>query len=232
MYDVYTTENKIPATTKVSTMETTSFKLPTVSITGRIGKFGQHLYIIQTTYIHSDSITKERTFFQWHVTSKLTHQKKPLTFLGDALTWLTRTAVTKDVRNIKGRVNQVIETQIQRWDTLVHVISVLNFTRYTTQVNRQHINAIMEADQRTQNDVTRLLDITIFIYTCTNYQQIPLQIHSILANLRDSLYYMKQIAMDYIDATTISILSPYVLPVDDLREMLMHIESEWPSTMH
>ena len=39
-------------------------------------------------------------------------------------------------------------------------------------------------------------------------------------------------AMDYIDTATASLLSPHVLPVEDLREMLMHIEAELPSTMH
>ena len=49
---------------------------------------------------------------------------------------------------------------------------------------------------------------------------------SILANPRASLYYMRQIAMhamDCIDAATTGKLSPHVLPVEDLREMLMHI---------
>ena len=34
--------------------------------------------------------------------------------------------------------------------------------------------------------------------------------------------------MDYIDAATIGILSPHVLPVKDLQEMLIHIEAELP----
>ena len=38
-------------------------------------------------------------------------------------------------------------------------------------------------------------------------------------------------AMDYIDTATISILSPHVLQVEDLREMLRHIKSKLPSTM-
>ena len=85
--------------------------------------------------------------------------------------------------------------------------------------NRQHINAVMQAVEGTHNDVTTLFSITISIYTCINYQQILLHIFSILANLKDSLYYMRQIAMhamDYIDAATISILSPHVTPVEDL----------------
>ena len=38
--------------------------------------------------------------------------------------------------------------------------------------------------------------------------------------------------MDYIDRETTGILSPHVLPVEDLREMLKHIEEMLPSTMH
>ena len=38
--------------------------------------------------------------------------------------------------------------------------------------------------------------------------------------------------MDYIDAATMRILSPCVLPAKDLREMLLHIEEMLPSTMH
>ena len=38
--------------------------------------------------------------------------------------------------------------------------------------------------------------------------------------------------MDYIDAALTGILSPYVLPVEDLGEMLIHIEVESLSTMH
>ena len=68
-------------------------------------------------------------------------------------------------------------------------------------------------------DDTTPFNITSSIYIHINYQQIPLHIHSILGNLRDSLYYMRQIAMhmlDYIDTATTGILSPHVLPVDDL----------------
>ena len=38
--------------------------------------------------------------------------------------------------------------------------------------------------------------------------------------------------MDYGDAVTTNVLSPDTLPVGDLRNMLRHIESELPSTMH
>ena len=38
--------------------------------------------------------------------------------------------------------------------------------------------------------------------------------------------------MEYTDVATTSILSPHELPVEDLWEMLMHIEAELLSTMH
>ena len=50
------------------------------------------------------------------------------------------------------------------------------------------------------------------IYMCT-----------ILAYLRGSLTYMRQVAihmMNYVDAATTNVLSPDILPVADLRNML------------
>ena len=46
---------------------------------------------------------------------------------------------------------------------------------------------------------------------------------------------MRQVAMqamDYIDAAINGILSPHVLPVEDLRKMLIHIKEALPSDMH
>ena len=99
-----------------------------------------------------------------------------LPFLGDTLSWLIGTATAKDVRNIKKRVNQLIETQTQQQETLVHVIFILNVTRYAMHINRQNINAVMEAVERTHNDVTTLFNITSSIYTHINYQQILIHI--------------------------------------------------------
>ena len=158
-----------------------------------------------------------------------------LPFLGDTLSWLTWTATTNDVKDIKRRVNQLIGTQTHQQETFAHVISILNITIYAMQVNRQHINTVMQAVQSTHNDITTLFNITSSIYTHINYQQILIHVHSLLANLRDSLYYMRQIAMqaiNYIDTATTGMLSPHVLPVEDLRDMLMHIEGELPSIMH
>ena len=159
-----------------------------------------------------------------------------LPFLGDALSWLTGSSHNQGHQHaIKTRINQLITTQQNQQETLVHVISIPNVTRYATQVNRQHINILMYTMEKMHQDVMTLYNITHSLYSSLSYQQIILHTWSILANLWDSLYYMREVAlhtMDYIDAATTGILSPHVLPVEDLREMLKHIEEMLPSTMH
>ena len=45
-----------------------------------------------------------------------------LPFLGDALSWLTGKATTKDIHSIKTQINQLIATQISQCNTLVHIV--------------------------------------------------------------------------------------------------------------
>ena len=63
-----------------------------------------------------------------------------LPFLGDALKWLTGTATERDTWEIKQCVNQLIQAQTKQQQTLVHVISILNVSRYAAQVNIQKLN--------------------------------------------------------------------------------------------
>ena len=180
-------------------------------------------------------LKKEPSIWQSFAVSNKHMRRSLLLFLGDALSWLTGTAITKDVNSIKTRINQLITTQHNQQETLVHIISILNITSYATQVNRQHINIVMNAVERMHKDVMTLYNITHSLYSSLSYQQIVLHIWSILANLWDSLYYMREVAihtMDYIDVATTGILSLHVLPVEDLREMLSHIEETLPSIMH
>ena len=56
-----------------------------------------------------------------------------------------------------------------------------------------------------------------------------------LANLRDCLHFMKQLAnhiLEYIDTATTGTLTPHLIPVPDLQQMLYQIESELPPNMH
>ena len=130
---------------------------------------------------------------------------------------------------------KAIDTETKQHETLVHVISILNITRYAVQVNRQKINKMIDALQRSNEDLNRLFNITEVWTQCIRYQQMCIYMHTILACLRDCLTYMRQVAihtMDYVEAATTNILSPYILPMAALRSMLRHIESELPSTMH
>ena len=55
------------------------------------------------------------------------------------------------------------------------------------------------------------------------------------ANLCDSLYYFQTVSthtMEFINAATLGILSPHVLPVIDLQRMLQHIADTLPLTLH
>ena len=93
----------------------------------------------------------------------------------------------------------------------------------------------MDAMEKMHQDIMTLYNIMHFLYSSLSYQQIILHAQSIFANLQDSLYCIREVTihtMDYIDASPTGILSPHVLPVKDLREMLSHIEEMLPSIMH
>ena len=106
-----------------------------------------------------------------------------LPFPGDTLRWLTGTATTKDVNHIKTCVNQLIENQSAQQETLVHIISILNVTRYAAQINRHSINILMDKMDETSQDVNNLYNLTISLATILSYHQIILYIRSVLANL-------------------------------------------------
>ena len=129
-----------------------------------------------------------------------------LPFLGNALSWLTGTATTKDIDSIKKRVNQLITARTAQQETIVHIVSIINVTWYATQVNRQHINIIMNAVDKTVHDVNNLYNITTLLYTSLSYHQLVLHLRSVLANLQDSLSYIRTVSMhtmDYMDSATV-----------------------------
>ena len=70
------------------------------------------------------------------------------------------TATTNDVNTIKKRVNQLIEAQSTQQETLVHIISILNVTRYAAQVNRHSINVLMDKVDEMVQDVNNLYNLT------------------------------------------------------------------------
>ena len=158
-----------------------------------------------------------------------------LPFLGTTLSWLTGTATTKDICSIKTRINQLIAMQSLQCNTLVHIISILNVTRYATQVNRHSINNLIDAIHTATQDINNLYNVTTSPASSITFNQMILHIRSVFANLQDSMHYLHTLSthtMDSIDATTSGILSPHVLPVADLQKMLQHIADTLPPTLH
>ena len=117
-------------------------------------------------------LKKEPTFDSIPVLGK--HMRSLLPFLRDVLSWLTGTDTTKEVNAIKTRINQLITTQQNQQETLAHIISILNITRYATQVNRQHISIQMDTMERTHQGVMTLYNITHSLYSSLSYLQIIL----------------------------------------------------------
>ena len=158
-----------------------------------------------------------------------------LPFLGSALKWLTGTATTKDIKYIKKWISSLIETQGSQQKTMVHIISILNLTQYETQVNRQWINIILKELTKSNEDIRALFNITNQIATQVQVQNIVLHLRAMLTNLRDCLHFMKQLAnhiLEYIDTATTGTLTPHLIPMPDLQQMLYRIESELPPNMH
>ena len=84
------------------------------------------------TIISAINLLNTNPSFEGKLQSHTHHKRSLLPFLLDALRWLMGTATTKDVNSIKARINQLIMTQSLQQDTLVHIISILNVTRYAT----------------------------------------------------------------------------------------------------
>ena len=158
-----------------------------------------------------------------------------LPFLGSALKWLTGTATTKDIKHVKKRISSLIKTQENQRKTMVHIISILNLTQYETQVNRQWINIILKELTKSNEDIRALFNTTNQLATQVQVQNIILHLRAMLANLRDCLHFMKQLAnhvLEYIDTATNGTLTPHLIPVPDLQQMLYQIELELPPNMH
>ena len=134
-------------------------------------------------------LLKEHSFDRIPASGKCM-KRSLLPILGDTLSWLTGTVTITDDSTIKTRTNQLISTQQNQQETLVHIILKLNVTRYATQINRQHINILMDTAEKTHHDITTLYNIMHFIYSGISYHQIVLHIRSVLANLLDSLHCM------------------------------------------
>ena len=191
---------------------------------------------IQDIYKSSETtITSAINLLNSNQPQTITQCKRSLLlFLGTALSWLRGTATTKDICSIKTRINQLIAMQSSQCDTQVHIISILNVTRYAMQVNRHSINNLIDAVHTASQDINNLY-LTMSLASSITFNQMILHIRSVFANLRDSMHYLCTLSMhtiDYINTATSGTLSPHVLPVADLQKMLQHIADTLPPTVH
>ena len=189
----------------------------------------------KTTIISAVDLLHTNPSFDRQSQSHICHRRSLLPFLGDALRWLTVAATTKDINSIKTQINQLIVTQLSQQETLVHVISILNITRYAAQVNRLSINILMNAAEATSHDINNLYNLTTSLATSISFHQLILNIRSVFANLHNSLNYIQMVSthtMDYIDAATSGTLSPHIPPAMDLQKMLLHMSDTLPPTLH
>ena len=118
---------------------------------------------------------------------------------------------------------------------MVHIVYILNVTQYAVQVNRHGINILMDEVDETSHDINNLYNWTTSLATSIRFHQLILHIRSVLANLHDSLCYIRMVSthtMDYIDTATSGTLSPHILPIMDLQKIIIHIEETLPPMMY
>ena len=107
--------------------------------------------------------------------------------------------------------------------------------QYAAQVKRHSINVLMDKVDETVQDVNNLYNLTPSLATTLSYHQLILHIRSVLANLWDSLYYIRTVymhTMDSVNAAMTRTLLLHVFPIMDLKKMLVHIEETLPPTWH
>ena len=180
----------------------------------------------KTTIISAINLLHTNPSFNRQSQSHICHRRSLLPFLGDALRWLMGTATTKDINSIKTWINQLILTQSSQQETLVHVISILNITRYAAPVNRHSINILMDAAEAISHNINNLYNLTMSLATSISFHQLILNISSVFANLHDSLSYIQTVSthtMDYINAATSGTLSPHILVLCKASAQYMHI---------
>ena len=75
----------------------------------------------KTTIISTIKLLQTNPSFDGQPQSHTCHRRSLLPFLGDALSWLTGTATTKDINSIKTQIKKLIATQSSHQETLVFI---------------------------------------------------------------------------------------------------------------
>ena len=156
-----------------------------------------------------------------------------LPFLGDALSWLTRTATTKDNSSIKTRINQLMATQPTGDPSPHHLYSQHHQICHPGEhATHQH------GDEPSRKD-------TPGYHSTLQYHTLPVQQPELSANCTPHLLYPGKppgfpvlcershhthLGLCWCNHNQNTLTTCTVL--EDLREMLLHIKETLPSTMH
>ena len=133
----------------------------------------EDIYIsYQPTIISAMKLLKTDPSFDGQSQSHIQSKWSLLPFLGDGFKWLMDTATAKDINTIKTRINQLIATQSSQQETLVHIVSVLNVTCCTAQINHQNINILTDKVAMTSHDINNLYNLTTSLATSVSFHQL------------------------------------------------------------
>ena len=93
----------------------------------------------------------------------------------------------------------------------------------------------MDTLQKANQDINILLNGTDVLTQHLRSHQVQTYTCTVFAYLRDCLTYINQVAthtMDYVDTVTTNILSLDIITVEEIKGIIRHIESQFPSLLH
>ena len=156
-------------------------------------------------------------------------------FIGDIMGSLFGVLTEADVEKIQRNVRKIAQNQMDLTHILKESISVLNVTRLEVKENRQKINEIIETIEQIEDNI---VDITGQLQSQINSlekltvftAQLNLIIDSIKNAISRSMYFYLHFQMQ-VQLITMQRLSPSTIAADDLRNLLLTIQSRLPKTI-
>ena len=156
-------------------------------------------------------------------------------FIGDIMGSLFGVLTEADVEKIQRNVRKIAQNQMDLTHILKESISVLNVTRLEVKENRQKINEIIKTIEQIednivnitgqlQSQINSLEKLTVFT------AQLNLIIDSIKNAISRSMYFYLHFQMQ-VQLITMQRLSPSTIAADDLRNLLLTIQSRLPKTI-
>ena len=111
-------------------------------------------------------------------------------------------------------------------------MSILNITRYATQVNRHSINTLIDAVCTTSQDINNLYNLTTSLATSINFNQMILHMRSVFANLQDSLHYIQMVSTHTTSHSHLQNTVTTCFTSQIYKRCYEHIADTLPPTLH